>query len=55
MSPEETALLTNVLVGSGTVLVIAYLGNALTFSNRFLNALVTALIFSVFYSALSTR
>ena len=52
MSPAETALLTNVLVGSGTLFVIAYLGNALTFSNRFVNALVTAVIFSIFYGAL---
>ncbi len=52
MSPSETALLANVLVGSGILFVIAYLGNALTFSNRFVNALVTALIFAVFYGAL---
>ena len=52
MSPAETAFLTNVVVGSGTLLVIAYLGNALTFTNRFVNALITALIFAVFYGAL---
>src|SRR5512139_645712 len=52
MSASETALLTNVLVGSGILFVIAYLGNALTFTNRFVNALVTALIFAVFYGAL---
>jgi hypothetical protein len=52
MSPSETALLANVLVGSGILFVIAYLGNALTFSNRFVNALVTALVFAVFYAAL---
>jgi hypothetical protein len=52
MSPSETALLANVLVGSGILFVIAYLGNALTFSNRFVNALVTALVFGAFYTAL---
>lgn len=52
MSASETALLANVLVGSGILLVIAYLGNALTFSNRFVNALVTALVFAIFYAAL---
>jgi hypothetical protein len=52
MSPEQTVLLTNVLMGSGVLFVIAYLGNALTFSNRFLNALATALIFGVFYGVL---
>lgn len=52
MSPSETALLANVLVGSGILFVIAYLGNALTFSNRFVNALVTALVFAIFYAAL---
>jgi hypothetical protein len=52
MSPSETALLANVLVGSGILFFIAYLGNALSFSNRFVNALVTALVFAVFYAAL---
>ena len=52
MSPEQTVLLTNVLMGSGVLFVIAYLGNALTFSNRFVNALATALIFGVFYGVL---
>jgi hypothetical protein len=52
MSASETALLTNVLVGSGILFIIAYLGNALSFTNRFVNALVTALIFGVFYAAL---
>jgi hypothetical protein len=52
MSASETALLANVLVGSGILFVIAFLGNALTFSNRFVNALVTALVFAIFYAAL---
>ena len=52
MSPSETTLLMNVLVGSGILFLIAYLGNALTFTNRFVNALITALIFAVFYVSL---
>ena len=53
MSPSETALLTQVLAGAGVLFVIAYLGNRLSFSNRFVNAFVTALIFAVFYGALA--
>jgi hypothetical protein len=53
MTPAETALLTNVLVGAGIVFVIALLGNVLSFSSRFINALVTAIIFAVFYGALA--
>ncbi|OYW55021.1 MAG: hypothetical protein B7Y80_08890 [Hyphomicrobium sp. 32-62-53] len=53
MTPAETALLTNVLVGAGIVFVIALLGNVLSFSSRFINALVTAVIFAVFYGALA--
>jgi hypothetical protein len=52
MSASETALLTNVLVGSGILFFIAYLGNALSFTNRFVNAFATALIFAAFYGAL---
>ena len=53
MSPAETAMLVNVLVGAGIVFVIALLGNLISFSNRFGNAAVTALIFAVFYGALA--
>lgn len=53
MTTAETALIVNVLVGSGIVFVIAYLGNAISFSSRVGNALVTALIFAVFYGALA--
>ena len=53
MSASETALLTQVLVGSGLLFAIAYLGNALSFSNRFVNALVTAVIFGVIYAVLA--
>lgn len=53
MTPAETALITNVLVGAGIVFVIALLGNVLSFSNRFVNALVTAVLFALFYGALA--
>ena len=53
MSPSETALITQVLISSGFLFGIAYLGNRLSFSNRFVNALVTALIFAVFYAGLA--
>lgn len=53
MSPAVALLLSQVLIGAGVLFAIAYIGNRITFSNRFLNALVTALIFAVFYGALS--
>ncbi len=53
MTPADTALITNVLVGAGIVFVIALLGNVLSFSSRFINALVTAVIFALFYGALA--
>ena len=53
MSPSETALITQVLISSGFLFGIAYLGNRLSFSNRFVNALITALIFAVFYAGLA--
>ena len=52
MSPAETALITKILAGSGVVFVIAFLGNLLSFSNRFVNALVTAIAFAVIYAGL---
>ena len=53
MSPSETALMTQVLISAGFLFGIAYLGNRLSFSNRFVNALITALIFAVFYAGLA--
>lgn len=53
MSPAETSMLINILVGAGIVFIIALLGNVLSFSNRFVNALVTALIFAAFYGGLA--
>jgi hypothetical protein len=53
MSPATTALLTHVLIGASILFIIAYIGNRITFSNRFVNALVTAAIFAVLFGALA--
>ena len=47
MSPQMTAFLTQVLVSAGVLFVIGYIGNLISFSNRFMNALVTAIVFAV--------
>lgn len=52
MSPAETALLTKILAGAGVLFVIAYIGNLISFSNRFANALVTAVVFALIYAGL---
>ena len=52
MSPTEMALVTKILAGAGVVFVIAYVGNLISFSSRFVNALVTALFFAVVYGGL---
>jgi lipid-A-disaccharide synthase-like uncharacterized protein len=52
MSPAETALLTKVLIGAGILFVIGYIGNLLSFSSRFVNALVTAIVFAIIYGAM---
>ncbi len=52
MPPDLAALLPAVLTGAAVLFVIAYLGNLLSFSNRFTNALVTALLFGAIYGAI---
>ncbi len=52
MSPTEMALVTKILAGAGVVFVIAYVGNLISFSGRFVNALVTAVVFAVVYGGL---
>lgn len=52
MSPDEIAILTKVLTSAAVLFVIAYIGNLMTFSNRFVNALVTALVFGAVNAAL---
>ncbi len=41
-----------VLIAAGVVFIIDLIGNMLTFSSRFLNALVTAIIFALVFGAL---
>lgn len=50
--PTEYAWLEPVLIASIVVFVIDWIGNAITFSNRFLNALVTAVLFGVIFGTL---
>jgi hypothetical protein len=51
MAPS--VIVTQVLVASAVLFVIAYVGNRISFSSRFANALVTALIFAVIYGVLA--
>ncbi len=44
--------LQDVGVAAGVMFVVGLLGNLIAFSNRFVNALVTALLFAVAYGAL---
>lgn len=48
--PSEYAWLEPVLLGAGLVFVVGFIGNLLTFSNRFVNALVTAIIFGALFA-----
>lgn len=50
--PTEYAWLEPALIASIVVFVIGLIGNALSFSNRFVNALVTAIAFTVIFGAL---
>jgi hypothetical protein len=50
--PADFNFLLPVLVGAAIVFVIGLLGNILSFSNRFVNALVTAVLFALVFGAL---
>jgi TRAP-type C4-dicarboxylate transport system permease small subunit len=50
--PPQYAWFEPVLIASIVVFVVDLIGNALTFSNRYLNALVSALVFAVIFGAL---
>ena len=52
MSPVEQTLLVQLLVMAGILFVIGLIGNVLSFSNRFMNALITAVIFMLVYGGL---
>ena len=52
MSPVEQTLLVQLLVMAGILFVIGLIGNVLSFSNRFMNALIPAVIFMLVYGGL---
>ena len=52
MSPVEHTLLVQLLVMAGILFVLGLFGNVLSFSNRFMNALITAVIFMLVYGGL---
>ena len=52
MSPVEQTFLVQVLIAAGVLFVIGFIGNVLSFSNRFVNALVTAIIFVLVYGGI---
>jgi hypothetical protein len=51
--PAEHAWLELVLIGAAIVFAVDLVGNALSFSNRFVNALVTAIVFAVIFGGLT--
>jgi hypothetical protein len=48
--PTEYAWLEPVLISAGVVFVIGLIGNILSFSNRFVNALVTAIVYVAIFA-----
>jgi hypothetical protein len=50
--PQDLAWLQPVIVMTGVVFVIGLIGNILSFSSRFMNALVTAIVFALIAAAL---
>src|SRR5262245_33033515 len=50
--PTEYVWLEPVLIAAGVVFVIGLIGNALSFSNRFVTALFTAVVFAVVFGVL---
>lgn len=51
--PPELLWLELVLIGSAVVFVVDLIGNVLSFSNRFLSALVTAVVFAAIFGGLT--
>ena len=51
--PPQYFWLEPVLIAAVVVFVVDLIGNTITFSNRTLNALVTAIIFAIIFGALS--
>lgn len=51
--PAEYAWLEPILVASIVVFFVDWIGNSITFSNRVINALVTAILFGLIFGALT--
>jgi hypothetical protein len=51
--PAEYQYLEPTLIAAAVVFVVALIGNVLTFSNRFMNALATAVLFGVIFGGLA--
>ena len=51
--PDEYMWIQPVLVAAIVVFFVDWIGNSLTFSNRFINALVTAILFGLIFGALT--
>ncbi len=49
---DQFAWLQPVLIAAAVVFVLDLVGNMISFSNRFLNALTTAIVFAVLFGAL---
>ena len=50
--PAEYAWFEPVLIAAIIVFVVDLIGNTITFSNRFFNALATAIVFAIIFGAL---
>lgn len=51
--PDDLVWLEPVLIATVLVLIVGFIGNVLAFKNRFINAVVTALIFLVIFGAVT--
>ncbi len=51
--PTEYAWFEPVLIAAAIVFVVDLIGNMISFSNRFVNALVTATVFAVIFGSLT--
>ena len=50
--PPEYAWFESVLIASIVVFIIDLIGNSITFSNRYLSALVSAIVFAIVFGGL---
>lgn len=51
--PQQYAWIEPVLIAAAVVFVVDLIGNAITFSSRIVNALVTAIIFAAIFGAMT--